>query len=57
VRRGEISRQEREQGREDFFRVHGAGGGDDDVAADNPLFPFPDRLTSVFSALDEKANS
>ena len=57
MRRGEISRQEREQGREDFFRVHGAGGGDDDVAADNPLFPFPDRLTSVFSALDEKANS
>ena len=24
---------------------------------DNPLFPFPDRLRSVFSALDEKANS
>ena len=23
----------------------------------NPLFPFPDRLPSVFSALDEKANS
>ena len=23
----------------------------------NPLFPFPDRLRSVFSALDEKANS
>ncbi len=23
----------------------------------NPLFPFPDRLFSVFSALDEKANS
>jgi hypothetical protein len=22
-----------------------------------PLFPFPDRLPSVFSALDEKANS
>jgi hypothetical protein len=26
-------------------------------AEDNPLFPFPDRLPSVFSALDEKANS
>jgi len=24
---------------------------------DNPLFPFPDRLSSVFSALGEKANS
>jgi hypothetical protein len=24
---------------------------------DNPLFPLPDRLRSVFSALDEKANS
>jgi hypothetical protein len=24
---------------------------------DNPLFPFPDRLPSVFSALGEKANS
>jgi len=24
---------------------------------DNPLFPFPDRLRSVFSALDEEANS
>jgi hypothetical protein len=23
----------------------------------NPLFPFPDRLSSVFSALGEKANS
>jgi len=23
----------------------------------NPLFPFPDRLPSVFSALGEKANS
>jgi hypothetical protein len=23
----------------------------------NPLFPLPDRLRSVFSALDEKANS
>ena len=23
----------------------------------NPLFPFPARLRSVFSALDEKANS
>ena len=23
----------------------------------NPLFPFTDRLSSVFSALDEKANS
>ena len=27
------------------------------VTTDNPLFPFPDRLRSVFSALDEKANS
>jgi len=26
-------------------------------AEDNPLFPFPDRLSSVFSALGEKANS
>ena len=25
--------------------------------ADNLLFPFPDWLSSVFSALDEKANS
>jgi hypothetical protein len=24
---------------------------------ENPLFPFPDRLSSVFSALGEKANS
>jgi hypothetical protein len=24
---------------------------------DNPLFPFPERLFSVFSALGEKANS
>jgi hypothetical protein len=24
---------------------------------DNPLFPFPDRLSSVFSARGEKANS
>jgi hypothetical protein len=24
---------------------------------DNPLFPFPDRLSSVFFALSEKANS
>ena len=23
----------------------------------NPLFPFPDRLSSLFSALGEKANS
>ena len=23
----------------------------------NPLFPFPDRLSIVFSAMDEKANS
>ena len=26
-------------------------------ATDNPLFPFPDRPSSVFSALGEKANS
>jgi hypothetical protein len=27
------------------------------LLAVNPLFPFPERLSSVFSALDEKANS
>jgi hypothetical protein len=27
------------------------------AGGDNPLFPFPDRLSSVFSALGEKANS
>ena len=37
----------------------GRGGGEYEFAAveDNPLFPFPDRLSSVFSALGEKANS
>jgi alpha-L-fucosidase 2 len=29
----------------------------DEVIVVNPLFPFPDRLSSVFSALGEKANS
>jgi len=30
---------------------------DELITLANPLFPFPDRLRSVFSALDEKANS
>ena len=45
--------------RRDAEVAKGRGGGEYEFAAveDNPLFPFPDRLSSVFSALGEKANS
>ena len=46
---------------DDFREIGGqgvAGGEDYEFAAveDNPLFPFPDRLSSVFFALGVKAN-
>jgi hypothetical protein len=46
---------------DDLWKIRGqgvAGGEDYEFAAveDNPLFPFPDRLSSVFFALGVKAN-
>jgi len=37
--------------------VRTAGAGDITSQPANPLFPFPDRLSSVFTALGETANS
>jgi hypothetical protein len=40
-----------------FIAADAAATGADEPMVVNPLFPFPDRLPSVFSALGEKANS
>ncbi len=37
--------------------VRTAGAGDITSQPDNPLYPFPERLSSVFTALGETANS